>query len=188
MALYTKTGDTGTTALIGGQRVPKYDPRVEAYGTVDELGAHTALLCDMLHERTADSEFIAPLREIGRMLMSVQAILATGENAANKIADISEQHIEALERQIDSMSAALPPISNFTIPGGDTLLSQCHVCRTVCRRAERRAVEAAAQFSMPAAGAIRYLNRLSDWLYIFGRTVVKTYGVQEILWQPPQKF
>lgn len=187
MGVYTKTGDDGTTALIGGQRVPKYDVRVEAYGTVDELSAHTALLCDMLRERTPDSPHIAPLCDILQILMSVETALAAGEGAQTKVADIPQQSIELLERQIDEMSARLPKIANFTIAGGDNLVSQCHICRTVCRRAERRAVEALPLLPN-ARNAVKYLNRLSDWLYVLGRTLVKTYDVKEILWKGPQKF
>ena len=187
MSVYTKTGDDGTTALIGGQRVPKYDVRVEAYGTVDELSAHTALLCDMLRQRTPDSPHISPLCDILQTLMSVEASLAAGKGTEDKVADIPQQCIELLERQIDVMSATLPKIANFTIAGGNTLVSQCHVCRTVCRRAERRAVEAEALLPN-ARNAVKYLNRLSDWLYVLGRTLVMTYEVKEILWIPPQKF
>lgn len=187
MGIYTKTGDDGSTALIGGQRVPKFDARVEAYGTVDELSAHIALLCDMLRERTPDSELIAPLCNILQILMSVEASLAAGDGSQNKISDLPQHYIEILERQIDEMSAQLPKIASFTIAGGDTLVSQCHVCRTVCRRAERRAVEAAPMLP-DAKNAVKYLNRLSDWLYVVGRTLVKTYEVKEILWKAPQKF
>lgn len=187
MGLYTKTGDSGSTQLIGGERVPKYDPRVEAYGTVDELSAHIALLCDMLSERTPASRHIAPLREILHKLMSVEALLAVGQGAEHKVDDLPEECIEWIEKQIDSMSDAVPAITKFTIPGGDMLVSQSHVCRTVCRRAERRAAEAASQFPL-SINALKYLNRLSDWLYIFGRTLVQDYGVEEILWIPPKKF
>lgn len=187
MALYTKTGDHGTTQLGTSERVPKYDLRVEAYGTADELGAHVALLCDMIAARKPSSPHIARLREVLSVLMSVQGLLAGGRTGYSPEEDLPAGCIRTLEEQIDAMSSALPPLRNFTIPGGDVTVSQCHVCRTVCRRAERRAVQAAAQFPMPHM-ALTYLNRLSDWFYILGRTLSGEMGAEEILWHPSQKF
>ena len=182
MAVYTKTGDGGTTSLIGGQRVSKSDLRVEAYGTVDELQAHVALLGDMVAEQLQDTEVGQWLERIVCELMTVESLLAQGEGT-KYIAPLAEECVLRLERQIDSMSAVLPRIDKFTIPGGSFVCSQCHVARTVCRRAERRAVEAAAEYEMDQT-ALRYLNRLSDWLYTFGRYLFVRLGVAEKLWIP----
>ena len=189
MKIYTKSGDKGTTSLIGGERVPKYDLRVEAYGTVDELSAFVALLTDKLSETTFPeaaascvTEFVEELVAIESRLMSVAALLAVGEGA-KRMDPISESAIEALERSIDKMQEQLKPITFFTIPGGHTLCSLCHVCRTVCRRAERAALRAAESYAVDSS-ALRYLNRLSDYLYTLGRTFTELLAVEERLWQP----
>ncbi|MBO5671583.1 MAG: cob(I)yrinic acid a,c-diamide adenosyltransferase [Alistipes sp.] len=189
MKIYTKSGDKGTTSLIGGERVPKYDMRVEAYGTVDELSAFVALLTDKLSETTFPevatscvAEFVEELVAIESRLMSVAALLAVGEGAKS-IEPISEEAIEALEHSIDRMQEQLKPITFFTIPGGHTLCSLCHVCRTVCRRAERAALRAAENYAIESS-AMRYLNRLSDYLYTLGRTLTELLSVEERLWRP----
>lgn len=189
MKIYTKSGDKGTTSLIGGERVPKYDLRVEAYGTVDELSAFIALLTDKLSETSFPTEasprvaeFIEELVTIESRLMSVAALLAVG-HGAKPVDPISEEAIEALERSIDRMQEQLKPITFFTIPGGHTLCSLCHVCRTVCRRAERAALRASVSYTVESS-AMRYLNRLSDYLYTLGRTFTELLNVEERLWQP----
>lgn len=183
MSVYTKTGDKGTTSLIGGERVPKYDSRVEAYGTVDELSAHLALLSDLIRERWNGAPCLDELTEILQRLMSVQALLAVGKGGEGKLSDVPSGAIEYLEQSIDRMSENLPPVTHFTIPGGDKTVSQCHICRTVCRRAERAALRAAAEHPT-APGALIYLNRLSDWIYTLGRQLVDEFGVKETLWIP----
>ncbi len=137
MKVYTKTGDDGTTSLIGGQRVDKCDLRVEAYGTVDELTAFAALLTDCFAEEHL-TEPVGQLRRIISQLMNVAALLATGDSARDKIKPIDPMQTACLEEWIDTMQATLPPITKFTIPGGHTAVSLCHVCRTVCRRAACR--------------------------------------------------
>ena len=183
MKIYTKTGDRGTTSLVGGERVFKTDLRVEAYGTVDELMAFTALLSDRLRAQQPLAECAARLDGINCRLMSVSALLAVGEGGEDKLPDLQEEAVQGLEEEIDRMQAELTPITKFTIPGGCEEVSLCHVCRTVCRRAERAALRASAEHPRSAA-ALRYLNRLSDYFYTLGRLLTSRLGVEEILWRP----
>lgn len=183
MKIYTKGGDKGRTSLIGGERVSKSDSRVEAYGTIDELTAFTALLADQL---MADSRFVdctEQLRQVESHLMTVAALLAVGEGGEDKVAALKATSTELLEQWIDAMQEALPAIDKFTIPGGDTRASLCHVCRTICRRAERATLRADEQYAVSHEAKI-YLNRLSDYFYALGRTVVARAQVEEILWRP----
>ena len=183
MKLYTKCGDKGKTSLIGGERVAKSDLRVEAYGTVDELSAFMALLGDKLAEYEVLADCTAEVRRICSTLMCVESLLAVGGCGCDKVAPLGEGCIPHLEAEIDRLQEALKPITHFTIPGGCTPASLCHVCRTVCRRAERRAIEAVETYNLDATTVI-YLNRLSDYLYALGRTITERLGVEEILWQP----
>ncbi len=182
MPLYTKTGDKGTTSLVGGTRVDKFDARVEAYGTVDELQAQMALLGDMLAERLDDAELQEWLGAIVGELMTVESLLAQ-EAGVNYVSPLSADSVRRLEQQIDVMTEQLPKINRFTVPGGCVVASQCHVARTVCRRAERRAVYAASLYDVDSSALI-YLNRLSDWLYAFGRYLYVRFDVSEKLWNP----
>lgn len=183
MKIYTKTGDQGMTSLIGGERVFKTDLRVEAYGTVDELTAFTALLSDSIRndERLADCTRM--LDDIDSRLMTVSALLAVGEGGEGKVPPLNPDSVTALEEQIDRLTAELQPITKFTIPGGNSTVSQCHVCRTICRRAERAALRAAAVHPVDPT-ALRYLNRLSDLFYTLGRVLNRRLQVEEILWVP----
>ncbi len=183
MKIYTKTGDKGTTSLIGGERVSKFDDRVEAYGSVDELMAFTALLSDRLRGESSLSEYVGDLDRINSRLMSVSALLAVGEGGEGKVAPLREDAAGELERRIDAMQALVRPIAKFTIPGGSAAVSMCHVCRTVCRRAERAALRADARYGVDAA-ALVFLNRLSDYFYLLGRVLTEHYGVEETLWIP----
>jgi cob(I)alamin adenosyltransferase len=200
MKVYTKKGDDGTTSLIGGERVSKSDPRVEAYGTVDELSAHLALLADMMRQTTATRLFppsdhvkmsaarllvqmADAIDDIQRDLMTVEAMLATGAGGEGKAASLPDRAVARLESQIDAMSAQLPPIAGFTIPGGHPIVSQSHVCRTVCRRAERVTIRSSELYRIPSEPA-QYLNRLSDWLYVAGRKAVEILSVKESYWRP----
>ena len=183
MKVYTKTGDKGTTSLIGGERVPKCDCRVEAYGTVDELTAFTALLADKLQNDNNYKAETDMLRRIESQLMTVAALLAVGEGGEGKVAKLNDESITALEQAIDAMQAALPQITKFTIPGGDERVSLSHVCRTICRRAERQALRAQESYEVEEQ-VIMYLNRLSDYFYLLGRTITHRSQVEEILWIP----
>ncbi len=183
MRVYTKSGDKGTTSLIGGERVAKDDIRVEAYGTVDELTAFIGLLSDKLKEQAATRDYVEELYRINSMLMNLEAHLAAGDSPSFKLPEIPEQSIEALEASIDAMQSKVAAIDSFTIPGGDAAISLCHVCRTICRRAERRSISAAEQFAIDER-VVRYLNRLSDYFYLLGRMSATALGVDEILWRP----
>lgn len=182
--LYTKGGDAGRTSLIGGERVAKYDPRVEAYGSVDELTAFLALLGDKMSSREGCEEYVEDIHRLNSTLMSVEALLAVGRGGEEKVKPLSEDCISAIEARIDDLQSKTRPITNFTIPGGCEIVSLCHVCRTVCRRAERRAVRAAAETGTVDASATIFLNRLSDYLYALGRALTEQFEVEEILWRP----
>lgn len=159
----------------------KNDPRVEAYGTVDELGAHLALLADFAAEAQMESELIERLDRIAVELMTVEAQLALSEKFTGEIATITPEQVEWLEEYIDALSEELPPFGGFTIPGGHQLISQCHICRTVCRRAERRMLSAAEQHPI-AEPVMRYINRLSDLFYTLSRWCGVKLGVEEKIW------
>ena len=184
MKIYTKSGDDGTTSLIGGERVKKYDPRVEAYGTVDELMSFIAALADKLDEDDRTEPLAEELRHVESRLMSVSALLAVGRGGEGKVAPISEEHICELEESIDRLQEELQPITKFTIPGGCFAVSLCHICRTVCRRAERAALHAADISTTIEPTTTKYLNRLSDYLYTLGRVVTERMKVEEHLWIP----
>ncbi len=183
MKVYTKTGDKGMTSLIGGERVFKSDERVEAYGSVDELSAFTALLADRLREEGGLDGTVNDLNRILSRLMSVEALLATGEGGHDKVQPLGDEPVAWLEERIDAMQAALPAITKFTIAGGHSAVSLAHVCRTVCRRAERAALRADQKYGVDAT-ALMWLNRLSDYFYLLGRTLTMHFGVEEILWVP----
>lgn len=184
MKVYTKGGDKGTTALIGGTRVCKHDCRVEAYGTLDELGAHVALLRELLRgagNTTHDEALLRVMRE----LMSVESALATDmtvERVAQMGRSVSAEWVDRLEAEIDAMSALLPTAFRFTVPGGSMTIAEAHVCRTVCRRAERCATRVAAECEVDEV-AMAYINRLSDWLYTLARLLHVEEGVEEIDWK-----
>lgn len=183
MRVYTKCGDKGKTDLIGGERVSKCDVRVEAYGTVDELMAFTALLADEMMGSEALATYVEQLRGIESRLMTLSALLAVGEGGEDKVARLKQDDTATLEQAIDAMQAELPAITKFTIPGGDRRHSLCHVCRTITRRAERAALRVAERSEVDAT-VLSYLNRLSDYFYLLGRTVTRITACEEILWIP----
>lgn len=183
MKIYTKTGDSGTTSLVGGRRVSKTDPRLEAYGTVDELNSHLGLLISILPE--ADTQQLrASLLTIQSRLFDLGAYLATHVEAESEAAEprgITPAEVEHLESEIDRMTAQLPPLTSFILPGGTQAASQAHVCRTVCRRAERHTL---AISPLPHPLAIAYLNRLSDYLFTLARYLNHITDTPEIPWRP----
>lgn len=183
MKIYTRCGDKGYTSLIGGERVAKYDLRVEAYGSVDELIAFTALLADKLSQDEKLQVYAEQLRHIESQLMTVSALFAVGKGGEGKVPALKDDATSTLEQLIDQMQAELPAITKFTIPGGDVRISLCHICRTVCRRAERAALHAASEHNVDC-NAIIYLNRLSDYFYLVGRSVTMKCSVEEIEWIP----
>lgn len=183
MKVYTKTGDKGTTSLVGGERVFKTDERVEAYGTVDELMAFTALLGDDMRPDASLATKVDELNRINSCLMTVAALLATGADGGAKVTPLDPDYVVWLEERIDAMQTAVPPITKFTIPGGNALVSMCHVCRTVCRRAERAALRTDQKYGIDTV-VLAFLNRLSDYFYLLGRTLTAHFEVEETLWIP----
>lgn len=180
MKIYTKTGDTGQTSLLGGKRVYKDDLRVEAYGTTDELNAFTGLLADAVG---ADADLHAVLTEIQCRLFSLGAHLAADPDGEWKVAhDLLATDIELLEKEMDRMDASLPALRNFILPGGHTTVSTCHVCRTVSRRAERMVVRLNREVPVDPI-AIQYLNRLSDYFFVLARFLAQSLGAREVIWQ-----
>lgn len=180
--IYTRTGDKGDTALGDGQRVPKFAPRVDAYGTVDELNATLGLA--RLH---APDEIDAQLSRIQNDLFDVGADLCRPEHEDDATAEypplrITDDQTARLESEIDAMNARLEPLRSFILPGGSALSAHLHLCRTVARRAERQTVElAAAETVNPAA--VKYLNRLSDWFFVAAR-LANDDGRADVLWVP----
>lgn len=183
MKLYTKGGDKGRTSLIGGERVRKTDVRVEAYGTADELQANIAYLADKMSHEEVLLPYVEDCRKICSLLMTTCSLLALGDGCKGKIQPHSEEDIAWLEGRIDALQEVLKPVEYFTIPGGCELSSFCHICRTVCRRAERRAIEAAENYEVDGSLLI-LLNRLSDYLYALCRTITERLNAEEVLWRP----
>ncbi|MAO08838.1 MAG: ATP:cob(I)alamin adenosyltransferase [Alteromonas sp.] len=187
MKIYTKTGDQGTTALFGGTRVPKHHIRIESYGTVDELNSHLGLIRDQEINATYKEQLI----QIQDKLFTVGAILATDPKKATlksgkerlNIPKIESEDIAFLEKEMDVMDEALPPMTHFVLPGGHTTVSYCHIARTVCRRAERLAV-LLHQNEAVNENVLIYLNRLSDYLFVLARKLSKDLEADEIAWVP----
>ncbi len=187
MKIYTKTGDKGTTALIGGTRVPKHHQRIEAYGTVDELNSFLGLLRDKIQSEEIKTDLIKIQNELFNLgaflaLDPDKKKLANGKNRLD-IDPIDEKSIEFLENKIDMMNEKLPPMTNFVLPGGDERISICHICRTIARRAERKTTLInETQAVNPLL--IKYLNRLSDYLFILARKLSIDLKIKETIWQP----
>jgi len=182
--IYTKTGDDGTTGLGSGERRPKYDLRVAAYGTVDETNA--AIGVARLH-LASEPEVSAILLRVQNDLFDLGADLAAPENPAKPNRErlrVTDSQVERLEKDIDKLNEALSPLTSFVLPGGEASAAHLHLARTVCRRAERLTVELAArEEEKVGAPAIRYLNRLSDLLFVAAR-YVNGRGQRDILWVP----
>lgn len=180
--IYTKTGDKGSTSLIGGTKVPKNDIRIETYGTVDELNSWIGLVNDQLN----DEEFKNELKEIQDRLFTIGSALATDaeKEPKMKLPDLTSGDIEFLEKRIDAMTAALPPMKNFILPGGHVTVSSIHITRCVCRRAERLTVNMQQHNLFVDEKLIQYLNRLSDYLFTLARFVAQKLGAEEIPWKP----
>lgn len=178
MKIYTRTGDDGTTGLLGSERVPKHDARVEAYGSVDELNATLGVAAALDDQRWLAAEFA----RIQPALFQVGAELAaTSEAMVQKLVRVADDDITALEGIIDRLEAGLPPLTQFVLPGGSPLAAQLHFARTVCRRAERR-VTALAQTTAVDARIVKYLNRLADLLFVMARWANARAGVAETCW------
>jgi cob(I)alamin adenosyltransferase len=182
--VYTRRGDTGETSLVGGQRAPKDGLRIECYGTVDELNSFTGVACVTAESYTALAPLVAILKRVQHELFNLGSVLATlPEDLKPRQPQITPVEVEQLEREIDSMNADLPPLRSFVLPGGTEVNTALHVCRTVCRRAERLCVTLARQESAPDY-AIKYLNRLSDAFFVWSRWASVQVGAAEVLWKP----
>jgi cob(I)alamin adenosyltransferase len=188
--VYTRQGDSGETSLAGGQRVPKDSPRLEAYGTVDELNAFVGIARATLGSMDLDTPKLAELTSIllrvQHELFNLGSILATlPEDVHVKQARVTHAEIGQLEVEMDRMNEDLSPLRSFVLPGGSRLNAELHVCRTVCRRAERMAVTLARVEPVPPE-AVRYLNRLSDAFFVWSRWVSRVTSAPETLWEPNQ--
>ena len=175
MKVYTKTGDKGTTSLVNGTRVGKDDLRLEAYGTLDELSAFIAVLMD------STERFNDVFKKIQERLLVAECLLATDETSElrKQLPQMEETDVEGIEKFIDEMNETLKPLNSLIIPGGNLLASKCHVCRTVCRRAERAVVRMSRQHDVNPV-IMRYLNRLSDMFFVMSRVFSKG----DTKWQP----
>lgn len=180
--VYTKRGDAGETSLAGGQRVAKDATRIEAYGTLDELNSFVGLARQSLDDRLAILDAI--LYRVQHELFNAGSILATlAEDVHPKQARITAADTARLEREIDAMNEDLPPLRSFVLPGGSRLDAELHVCRTICRRAERVCIRLSREEPVDPE-ILRYLNRLSDALFVWARWAAKQLGTPEVLWDP----
>jgi cob(I)alamin adenosyltransferase len=178
--IYTKGGDKGTTSLLGGTRVPKYDDRINAYGTLDELKSFLGLLRDV----NKSEHYRKVLLSIQTFLFTAEAHLASDspENKKN-LPVLDEKEITRLEQEIDSMNESLPELRSFILPGGHPVVSYCHIARTICRRAERLVIKLSEQYDVDEV-IIRFLNRLSDYLFVLARKLTQDFGAEEMPWKP----
>lgn len=178
--IYTKTGDKGQTSLIGGTRVPKFDVRIEAYGTVDELNSNIGLVRD----QAIDEHSLSILIEIQDRLFTIGSLLAADpEKNKMQLPQISKKDIELLESEMDTMNEKLPEMKHFVLPGGHSIVSICHIARCVCRRAERCVLKLN-EHSPVDELIYKYLNRLSDYLFVLSRKLTQDLHVIETPWKP----
>ena len=182
--IYTRTGDGGETHLAGGQRVPKDNLRIDCYGTVDELNAFIGTARVTAESLPGTAGLAAILKRVQHELFNLGSILATlPEDVHPKQPRVTGAEIDQLEREIDEANDVLAPLRSFVLPGGSRIDAEIHICRTVCRRAERLLVGLAREQSVPSE-AIRYLNRLSDALFVWSRWANHMLGTPETLWAP----
>ncbi len=179
MKIYTKTGDEGKTSLIGGSRVPKDHIRIHCYGTVDELCSWIGLIAD----QDINGDHFDVLAEIQDRLFTIESLLAAESDNDFNLPDVNDSDIEMLENEIDRMNKQLPQLKSFILPGGNTTISYCHIARTVCRRAERLVISLSREYSISTL-ILKYLNRLSDYLFMLARTIGEESGVPERHWKP----
>lgn len=182
--IYTRTGDTGQTRLAGGQQVEKDNLRIESYGTVDELNSFIGAARITAESLPAVASLLAILKRVQHELFNLGSILATlPEDVHPKQPRVTSAEIDRLEHEIDEANAVLPPLRSFVLPGASRLDADLHICRTVCRRAERLLVGLSRTEKVPEE-AVRYLNRLSDAFFVWGRWANHVLGVPETLWSP----
>lgn len=179
--IYTKTGDKGSTSLLGGSRVPKYHLRIEAYGTLDELNSFIGHLRDQLENEHSRNI----LAEVQDRLFTAESLLAADPEVeiSRQLPQLYEQDILLLETEMDRMNEVLPPLRSFILPGGHPLVSLCHICRTVCRRAERITIRLSSEAEVHPE-VIRYLNRLSDYFFVLARNLSFEFRIDEHIWKP----
>lgn len=182
LKIYTKTGDAGKTSLIGGTKVPKSHLRIETYGTTDELNSYIGLVSDMITD--VQSKII--LKEIQDRLFTIGSSLACDpdKEPLMKMPDLKETDVELLEKEIDTMNEVLPPMKFFVLPGGHPAVSTTHVARCVCRRAERLCVNMQEHELFVDPLVIKYINRLSDYLFVLSRYIAHLLDVEEVAWKP----
>lgn len=179
MKIYTRKGDTGTTQLIGGTRVAKHNLRIECYGTVDELNSYIGCVRDQISDE--HDKFL--LKEIQDRLFTIGSLLASDpEKSRMKIPDLKESDVDMLEQEMDKMTGNLPELKSFILPGGHFANSICHVSRCVCRRAERLVSDLNMREKVDPL-VLKYLNRLSDYLFVLSRKISKDFGAEEIEWK-----
>lgn len=180
MKIYTKTGDLGETSLFGGKRVKKFDLRIDSYGTSDELNSWIGLIKD----QDIDESYRQTLIEIQDRIFTLGAQLAADPDKPKlKFPKVEAKDITYLEDCIDQMEVSLPQMTHFVLPGGNTIVSYCHIARCVCRRAERLVIELAEQAVVDPL-VIQYLNRLSDYIFVLGRKIASDKNAKEDLWIP----
>lgn len=173
MKIYTKTGDKGQTSLLGGTRVSKAHEKIEAYGTVDELNSSIGLL------RTSAESHESFLLRIQHVLFNIGSLLATEREVKFSLPELVQSDIDALENEIDRLNEQLEPLKSFILPGGSKANAYAHMSRCICRRAERRVIPLEGEYTL----LIKYLNRLSDYLFVLGRALLHQQGIEEIKWQ-----
>lgn len=180
--IYTRAGDTGTTTLIGGTKVLKSDLRIEAYGTVDELNSYLGLCSDLITDE-ASKKIAAGIQD---RLFTIGSSLACDpvKELKMKIPDLKEEDIFLLEKEIDKMDQVLPELKQFILPGGNAIVSHIHIARCICRRAERCCVRLQNETKEEGQLIIKYLNRLSDYLFVLARYVSHLLNAAEITWKP----
>ncbi|MCF6240238.1 MAG: cob(I)yrinic acid a,c-diamide adenosyltransferase [Bacteroidales bacterium] len=179
MKIYTKTGDKGTTSLLSGERVPKYHERIEAYGTIDELNSFVGLLrsADIKKE---DNEFLI---KIQHHLFNIGSLLALGDKEVKfKMPEITENEILEIEQAMDKMDNNLPKLKSFVLPGGEQTVAYCHVCRSICRRAERLIIKLNTENKINKH-LLQYINRLSDYFFMLSRKIAHEKDFEEIKWE-----
>lgn len=187
MKVYTRGGDKGTTSLIGGSRVAKDHLRLDCYGTVDELNSFIGVLREALRlePKLADAAPVALLAKVQNQLFNLGCELAdpSFDSAAPMVPAVGENEVKALEASIDAMEAELPPLTQFILPAGHLVAAHAHVCRTVCRRAERHLVSLRSTDDKIREDGVHFLNRLSDWFFVLSRYVLQHLPGEETLWQ-----
>ncbi len=180
MKIYTKTGDKGQTSLISGERVAKFDDRIEAYGTVDELNSFVGLLSST-NLKKSDTLFLVIIQN---KLFNIGSQLAMGKKKVSfKLPELKEEDIILLEKEMDKIDVQLPKLTNFVLPGGNQAVAYSHVCRSICRRTERLIVKLANETDIDD-NIIKFINRLSDYFFLLSRKIAFDFKVNEVVWNP----